>query len=514
MTTLLWSLLLCLGGVGAWIVFYAALGRLGTIPPRCRACRYPLTGLDDDRPPRCPECGAAMTAGAVETVVIERSRLAISVGLLLVAIAAMPFTVPVVDALRTADWIAWRWSSSLVAEVHRDIDHVEAWRELARRIEAGRLDQAKRETLFRLVMDAVEAGSVPDIVASRAVWHIGLNALTRGTDAEAAERRARYDAAFPFAQLSVRAMGEVRQGTLASLELSASVSHPSDVVVHFRLVGIRGIESYSLSPGGGAGMGNSTRSAASLATARIGLTFVPLAELGATEFVVLVEEMRIDPISPQRGLPQFEFSPSEPAPAIDLPTGGIGTMTMDPVHSLATLARIESSPPSGVIVRRHLHEIPVALDVLPALDSGVVHPALAGGVDNFSIVDVRARIVEAGNAESIEIELDVVGPRELPVSFRVSIVEQDHGRTLSSFATTPEDALDSTTPRTITISGLPRRAVEADRLTIQLTPSWSFAQHAASRAAFGDAPPDRTWRAIWGGHFEFRDVPIKRRGGD
>ncbi len=108
------TVLLAVTGVIAPVMLIAGWrGRRVGDEPRCRRCRYDLSGRSD--PDRCPECGANLTEPRAVVVGLRRRRPAvISIGLLLLLAGGSTIGVRSYVASRNLDWRSFAPVSVLV----------------------------------------------------------------------------------------------------------------------------------------------------------------------------------------------------------------------------------------------------------------------------------------------------------------------------------------------------------------------------------------------------------------
>src|SRR5688572_1519983 len=137
------------------LVLGLVLIKLGYVPrrrgetPHCRKCNYTLTGLTSDR---CPECGQALSPGAI--VHGERRRrpaLGIAGGFLLLLALANIALILVGDRVKWYQLKPTAWVIDDATDPSSAIA-VRAWDELMRRADAAKLSAANEHEMTELAL--------------------------------------------------------------------------------------------------------------------------------------------------------------------------------------------------------------------------------------------------------------------------------------------------------------------------------------------------------------------------
>jgi hypothetical protein len=140
--------------LGALTLALGLRGRMFPTPPRCAACRFDLSGLDD--PTRCPECGASLAAPrAILTTERRARRGPIVLASVLLLIALLNSTVHVARTFFQVDWIHFAPTGFLLSELDSPAPE-RACAELARRAGAKGLSAADRSRFRAALLARLE----------------------------------------------------------------------------------------------------------------------------------------------------------------------------------------------------------------------------------------------------------------------------------------------------------------------------------------------------------------------
>jgi len=158
--------------VGVLIAQRSRIGRPVLSRPRCAGCRYELTGLEiDDTHPRCPECGADVTApDAVLFGRMRPRRWGFRIGVLLVLVPVLMIGGRTVQRYSGLQWSQFRPATWVVRDLGRPEKAQAAWLELERRYEAGQLGGDAVAAITEIMLADLEQGVPP----TRPVWRRGL----------------------------------------------------------------------------------------------------------------------------------------------------------------------------------------------------------------------------------------------------------------------------------------------------------------------------------------------------
>jgi len=154
--------------IGLALLLWGWRGRRVGAFPTCRRCGYNLTGLDE-RPRRCPECGANLQRpGAVARGGRRRRRGGLIAGLVVTVIACVPIAITLTDfdyyALAPDRVLVWL------------IEDPDAEAEVNRRLTAGAFDPHLASQLIDARLDL----QADPTVAWDAAWGATIDAAGAG----------------------------------------------------------------------------------------------------------------------------------------------------------------------------------------------------------------------------------------------------------------------------------------------------------------------------------------------
>ncbi|HMN95932.1 MAG TPA: hypothetical protein PKC43_09880 [Phycisphaerales bacterium] len=399
-------------------------------------------------------------------------------------------------SLVTPNWDALRPTSWLLADLRRNPADGRAWSAMHSRLLRGTLSEAAESAILEVIV-----ADLPHALADGSFgfrpWSNSLSSLLERRDSAQAARWAVVDALFPEPTLAVTATSPAKQGERMSLKLNWSLKCIRGVETQFRVLGVRVDDRdgdlVPVWPGsaGSGGSGSSGIRAESSGASE--LRFAPMAGPGPVAMSLIVVERRgFDMhLSSAVGVMHRPGGAHEPLDAADDGLWGAGG------------SRWTSDAGWHAIVdpiRERMHEVPFTIDIEPASDAGVVHPALFGGLGNFEIIAVRVRRLGPRGDESTEVDVDVRGPRDVPVAYSVSVGSTSLSQVpIGTFLFAPEESPSPGSVRTVTVRSNARLHSRADHLVVRLTPDWFLASRQRPE-----------WSRIWGGRFVFPDVPVER----
>jgi hypothetical protein len=150
-----WLIVTIIAGVlGAVALLLGLRGRKLPTPPRCAACRFDLSGLEN--PARCPECGASLAAPrAILTTVRRARRGPIVLASALLLIALLTGSAHVARTVYRLDWINFAPTSFLLSELNSPAPE-RACAELARRAGTKALSPADRSRFRAALLTRLE----------------------------------------------------------------------------------------------------------------------------------------------------------------------------------------------------------------------------------------------------------------------------------------------------------------------------------------------------------------------
>lgn len=120
--------------------------------PRCRRCRYDLSGIDD--PQTCPECGRALTRRrAVRHGRRRRRRVVLVFGVLLLLLGATGGGMVGVDRAKSIEWDPHKPTWWLTSDLRNG--RLRAWNELRRRQNHDALSVDQTVTLVGIARDQI-----------------------------------------------------------------------------------------------------------------------------------------------------------------------------------------------------------------------------------------------------------------------------------------------------------------------------------------------------------------------
>ncbi len=147
--------LFILGAVGLALIARGIAGRRVGEEPRCRGCRYDLSGIRD-KAESCPECGSSLSAsGAVVHGLRKRLLASIAVGLLFMSASLGFVGVSVWAKANDFDFntIKPTWLLLREVEANKDWSDEALTAEITKRLNAGTLSDRSIERIVQIVID-------------------------------------------------------------------------------------------------------------------------------------------------------------------------------------------------------------------------------------------------------------------------------------------------------------------------------------------------------------------------
>jgi hypothetical protein len=201
--------------------------RVGSAP-HCPSCDYLLYG---NTSAVCPECGLALTQETIALGDRRRSRAMVITGLTLFALALLLLATVGVWTARSYDWYQLRPTAWVIDDAgSRDpsVDPRRAWRELTRRMAAGRFSDSNHRRLIRVALD--EQANANQDTPPRPVSPITRELLDYLGDRHVAGQLSADDAKRFFensARVHVRVRSVVVRDDLAPVEVSHVSNTPA-----------------------------------------------------------------------------------------------------------------------------------------------------------------------------------------------------------------------------------------------------------------------------------------------
>lgn len=497
---------------GLFLAIVAIVGRLEPIPPRCRACWYPLRDDGCDPAVVCAECGANLSLpDAIQRLGRVRSRRKLALAAVLVLVPAVPLSLGFARLSFGFDWYSHLPDRWLVDDVAKNVDNARAWAVLTDRLMRGTLPPATESVLFDLIVAELPAAGRSGRLHQP--WRTALPMLLQRGNAPNLSRWTAVDNAFSAPALRVEAPAMIRQGRRASFRMRWELTHPTELRVQFRIVGVRvGGPGASIDPvwpsptmdwpdGVYDGGVRSCPLVSHDSGSRV-FMYAPLVDPGPVTLSLVVEERR-GLEGPRRGFGSSAVEVGFIRPSDDHRPGPLNWSDtwLRPDEYGSRWIDDDDVQSLGAQIRTTVHEIPFTIDVEPAHEEGTVNPALVAP-DNFRVLSVRACRVRSRGTERTEVELDVRGPEAVPVAYRVMLRDFDDSRwyVVGTVVIDPDAITDPTSVRTLTLTSRVYMFEPGDRVSVVVSPDWSAAQR--------ERPE---WTRIWGGSFVFDDVPFDRR---
>jgi hypothetical protein len=140
-------------GLGLYLARAGLRPRRRGDSPHCRKCDYILSGLET---PRCPECGADLSAaGAIVYGERHVRRGRAGIGLALVVIGLAAVVLALTPGFRQINWYQYKPAAWVIKDLKSsDLNQAAvAWKELSRRMDEGGLSAGQRSAMADAILD-------------------------------------------------------------------------------------------------------------------------------------------------------------------------------------------------------------------------------------------------------------------------------------------------------------------------------------------------------------------------